>query len=318
MIDLHLHLDGSLSLKSVRHLAQLQGESLPEDDQELLRHLSVTQRCRDLGEYLDKFDFPLAYLQTEEQLASAAYCLKEELREKGLIYAELRFSPQSHCRKGLTQEDAVRAVLAGCARSSFPGGLILCCMRGNQNEAANRETVRLAEKHLHRGVCAVDLAGAEALFPTKTYRDLFAMASSLGVPFTIHAGEADGPESIRSALSFGAKRIGHGVRACEDPSLLAELAESGVCLELCPSSNLHTGVFSSYSAFPLRAFLDAGVRITVNSDNMAVSHTDVFEEFRHLQNAFSLSGKTIRLLQTNAIEAAFAEEAEKQRLLRQI
>ena len=318
MIDLHLHLDGSLSLNSVRHLAQLQGESLPEDDTEILRHLQVGKCCLDLGEYLAKFDFPLSFLQTEEQLSYAAFCLKEELRENGILYAEIRFAPQSHCRRGLTQEEAVLAVLNGCRQSPLPGGVILCCMRGDHNEKANLETVRLTEKYLNHGVCAVDLAGAEAIFPTESYRHLFFFASSLGVPFTIHAGEADGPDSVRSALAFGAKRIGHGVRAGEDPSLLRELAESGICLELCPTSNLHTGLFSSYSEFPLQKFLDAGVPVTINSDNMAVSHTDVLEEYRHMQQTFSLPDEAIRQLQRNAVAAAFADNATKQFLYHQI
>lgn len=318
MIDLHLHLDGSLSLNSVRELARLQGESLSGDDREILRHFQVSGFCSNLGEYLDKFVYPLSFLQTAPQLTAAAYLLKEELRNKGLLYAELRFAPQSHRQKGLTQEEAVQAVLTGCARSSLPTGLILCCMRGTENEEANRETVRLAKKYMGSGVCAIDLAGAEALFPTKNYRDLFSLATELGVPFTIHAGEADGPESIRNAVLFGAKRIGHGVRAVEDPSLLRQLAESEVFLELCPSSNLHTGVYSEYSAFPLNALLDAGVRVTINSDNMAVSHTDVFKEYQHLQEVFSLSDKSIRQLLRNAVDASFADKALKQYLYAQI
>ena len=318
MIDLHLHLDGSLSLNSVRHLARLQGESLSEDDTVILRHLQVSQSCSGLGEYLDKFVFPLSFLQSAEQLALAAFQLKEELIEKGLIYAELRFAPQSHRQRGLSQEEAVQAVLSGCAQSSLPSGLILCCMRGRGNEEANRETVRLAGKYIGHGVCAADLAGAEALFPTEDYRELFAYASALGVPLTIHAGEAAGPESVCSALSFGAKRIGHGVRAAEDPALLQELAESGICLELCPTSNMHTGLFPSYASFPLCAFLDAGVCVTINSDNMAVSHTDVFAELEHMKKAFSLTEEDLRQLQHNAVEASFADETTKALLRLQI
>lgn len=317
-VDLHLHMDGSLSVETVRALAELAGEPLTESDEEIRGKLSVSRGCRDLSEYLDKFVYPLSFLQTAAQLSECAFRVKEELRQKGLLYAELRFAPQSHRQKGLSQEQAVQAVIAGAARSALPTGLILCCMRGQDNQEENRETVRLVRKYLGKGVCALDIAGAEGRFPTEEYEDLFAYASQLGVPFTIHAGEAAGPESVRAALCFGAKRIGHGVRSVEDPALLRLLAESGVLLELCPTSNLHTGLFPDYESVPLRALLDAGVRVCINSDNMAVSHTWVGEELRHMAEVFSLTETELRGLLRNAAEGAFADEAAKARLLSRI
>ena len=317
-IDLHVHMDGSLSVETVRALAELAGEPLTETDLEIRSKLSVSRGCRDLSEYLDKFVYPLSFLQTAEQLSECAYRVKEELRQKGLLYAELRFAPQSHRQKGLSQEQAVQAVIAGAARSELPTGLILCCMRGQGNEEENRETVRLARKYLGKGVCALDIAGAEGLFPTEEYEDLFACAAELGVPFTIHAGEAAGPESVRAALRFGAKRIGHGVRSAEDPALLRQLADSGALLELCPTSNLHTGLFPDYESVPLRALLDAGVKVSINSDNMAVSHTWVGEELRHMAETFSLTDAELRGLLQNAARGVFADEETKDRLLRQI
>ncbi len=314
LIDLHLHFDGSLTCAIARRLGEIGTMELPDSDDALWDELSVGEDCTDLNEYLAKFSFPLALLQTPEQLSEGIYLVQEHLKDLGLAYAELRFAPQSHGEKGMCQRAVIEAALDGLARSDFSAQLILCCMRGNTNAEANRETVALAHEYLGRGVCAVDLAGAEALFPTSDFADLFAYARALEVPFTIHAGEAGGPESIRAALSFGATRIGHGVRAVEDPALLAELAERGTVLEVCPTSNIHTRVAKSYADCPLRALIDAGVCVTLNSDNMAVSNTDVRRELSAMREAFALGDVEIDQLVCNSIAASFTDDATKQRL----
>ena len=314
MIDLHLHLDGSLSPASARALAAMQGIRLPDNPAELDRMLHCPAGCRDLNEYLACFDLPLSLLQTGPALREATRRLLAELADKGYIYAELRFSPQSHGRNGMTQEQAVLAVLEGIRDSSLPAGLILCAMRGADNEAANRETVRLTQRYLGRGVVALDLAGAEAVFPTRQFASLFVLARDRGVPFVIHAGEADGPDSVAAALDMGARRIGHGVRALEDPALTARLARERVPLTVCPTSNLDTRLFDRLEDFPLPAMLAAGLVVTVNSDNMAVSGTDARQELQRLADCFSLRPEQVRQLLLNAVDAAFAEESLKDRL----
>ena len=310
-IDLHLHLDGSLSEAAVRRLAAMQRLSLPENLHQLL---TVDENCRDLNQYLTKFDFPLSLLQTEEALTFAARNLLAELHAEGLLYAEIRFAPQLHCRSGLTQEKAVAAVVRGFAGSPLPAGLILCCMRGNGNEKENLETVELAAHCLGRGVVGLDLAGAEALYPTENFAGVFARARALNLPFTIHAGEAAGPESVWKALEFGARRIGHGVRAAEDPDLMRELADRGVPLELCPTSNLQTGIFRRLEDFPLRKLMDAGIRVTVNTDNRTVSGTTIGREWALLRQTFALSAAEIRLILGQTAEAVFAGDRVKQSL----
>ncbi len=236
MIDLHLHLDGSLSPKLVKRLAQRQGISLPAGEGAGLEALlSVPADCESLNDYLRCFDLPVALLQTPEALTLAVRDLCARLEKQGLLYAELRFAPSQHTRRGMTQTQAVEAAIAGLPPGwegegwRFSSQLILCCMRGGE-EAANRETIHTAAEFLGKGVCAVDLAGAEALYPASAYKGLFAEAQSLGVPCTLHAGEAAGPESVWQALEMGASRIGHGVRAGEDPSLLQELARRKIPL----------------------------------------------------------------------------------------
>ena len=306
LIDLHLHLDGSLSLSSVRELAAMQGIAVDAEDDILLKRLQVNPGCRNLNEYLEKFDFPCSLLQTPEALTRAVSNLRRELAQQGLLYAEIRFAPQFHLAQGLTQDQVVEAAVAGLSGEGVKANLILCCMRVPNSHEKNMETVRMAAKYLGKGVCAADLAGAEALFPAAGFAEDFALARELGVPFTIHAGEAAGPESIRQALALGAKRIGHGVRCIEDEALMAELAEKGIPLEMCPTSNVQTCIFEKVSDYPLARLLDAGIRSTLNTDNMMVSGVTLSSEMDHM--AALLTPDQMRQVVNNSVEAVFADE----------
>ena len=318
LIDLHLHLDGSLSLASVRDLAQLQNIAVEPDDEKLLNMLQVGPDCRDLNEYLEKFAFPCSLLQKSEAITRSVENLRRELKEQGLLYAEIRFAPQLHTLQGLTQHQVVEAAVKGLKADGVRANLILCCMRGDGNREENLETVRLTAEFLGKGVCAADLAGAEALFATGMFEDVFALARELGIPYTIHAGEAAGPESVYKALEFGALRLGHGVRSVEDPALLEHLAREGVTLELCPTSNLNTSIFPCIEAYPLIPLMEAGVRVTVNTDNTTVSGVSLRSEWEKVITAFHLTPEQIRSLQKNAAEAIFADAATKKWLLEKV
>ena len=312
LIDLHLHLDGSLSLGSVRELAKMQGIELPESDEELLAKLQVNQDCKDLNEYLEKFDFPLTLLQTKDAISTAVYNLAEELKAQGLIYAEIRFAPQLHTQNGLSQAEIMEAAIAGLKKSDFHANLILCCMRGDSNHEQNLETVRIAKGYLGQGVCAIDLAGAEALYPTADFEDLFALAKELGIPYTIHAGEADGPQSVYKALELETNRIGHGVRSIEDKQLVKLLAEKGVYLELCPTSNLQTNIFDSIEKYPIQKLMNAGVKVTVNTDNITVSGVTLQSEFQKLMDTFSFTEDELKTIVRNSADASFADPETKE------
>ena len=315
LIDLHLHLDGSLSLDSVRQLAALDGLAL-EDDKTLLKRLQVSPDCRDLNEYLEKFDFPCSLLQTPEALTLAVANLRRELAQQGLLYAEIRFAPQFHLARGMSQDQVVEAAVAGLAGEGVKANLILCCMRIPNAHERNLETVRVAAKYLGRGVCAVDLAGAEALFPTCDFEAEFALAKELSIPYTIHAGEADGPASIRKALEFGARRIGHGVRCIEEPALMAELAEKGIPLELCPTSNIQTCIFEKIEDYPMGSLLEAGIRATLNTDNMMVSGVTLSSEADQMGRL--LTEAQMAQIVENSVHAVFADEATKTWLRRAV
>lgn len=309
MIDLHLHLDGSLSEPVVLELARRQKITLPKGP--LHSYLSVSPDCRDLNEYLRCFDLPLSLLQTGESLALAVQDLIRRLHEQNLCYAEIRFAPQLHTRQGLSQAETVGAAICGLKASPLPVQLILCCMRGDSNRRANEETIRVAADFLGKGVCGLDLAGAESLYPTAGYESLFAMAREAGIPFTIHAGEAAGPDSIRCALAFGASRIGHGVRLREDPRLLEDVRDRRIALEMCPTSNLQTRAAASLADYPLLDYLYHQLVVTVNTDNMTVSGTTLAQEY----TLAGLSPEQILQVQRNAAQAAFLPANAKKRLL---
>ena len=311
LIELHLHLDGSLRPETVWELAKEQNIKLPANTVDEVRdQMQVPEDCRTLEEYLTRFDLPLLVLQTREALERAAFELTEDLAKEGVTYAEIRFAPQLSIKGGMTQEQAVEAAIEGVKRGmeQYPSirvGLILCCMRGEDNEEWNLQTVEAAKKYLGDVVCAVDIAGAESLYPTERFASVFEKVREYGLPSTIHAGEAAGPESMKTALAFGAKRIGHGVAAVEDPELVRRLIEEQITLEVCVTSNYQTKVVPSIEAHPIRRLFNAGVRVTVNSDNRTVSNTNVRKELDILRNVFGFKEQEIEKMEEYAWEARF-------------
>jgi len=324
MIDLHLHLDGSLTAKEILFLANLQKISLTQWDEDAInRQITAPLHCQSLNEYLQCFALTLTVLQSAEALSHAVQSLISRLAAGGMRYVELRFAPQLHMKKGLSQKAATAAAVVGLkaavqTHKSIQAGLILCFMRGSDNDHLNTQTLDAAEEFLSYGVCAVDLAGAEGLYPTEKYRPLFAKVRAQGIPFTVHAGEAVGPESIRAALSFGTKRVGHGVRCVEDSALVNMLAENGVTLELCPTSNLQTKAVGDISKFPVRELIGSGVPVTINTDNMTVSGTDLEHEFTLLKTKLGLTKEEKNKLMANAVAAAFLPNDQKQTLLKDV
>ena len=321
LIDLHAHLDGSVTVDIAKKLAALQNIALPTDkDDELLALLSVPESCESLNDFLQCFDLPGKLMQTLEGLKNAVTLVLENMAADGVIYAELRFAPQFHTLGGMSQEQAVQAAVAGLKNAPIPGNLILCCMRGEGNEKENEETMMLAKQYLveDHGVTAMDLAGAEALFPTEKYLGLFEKAKAMGIPFTVHAGEAAGPESVRAAIQTGTKRIGHGVRSTEDESVVEQIRDRGITLEMCPTSNRQTHAIPDMKQYPLIPFLESGIRVTVNTDDMGIERTCLSKEFEYLRREFGLTKAQEKKLLLNAADAAFTSEETKEMLREKI
>lgn len=309
--ELHVHLDGSLRPETVWELAKEQGIRLPAESAEEVKYkMEVPEDCRTLEEYLERFDLPLLVLQRADAIERVTYELVEDLAKEGVDYAEIRFAPQLSVNGGLTQDEVVEAAIRGAERGmkTYPEirvGLILCCMRGADNEALNMQTVETAKKYLGPVVCAVDIAGAEGLFPTENFAPVFAKVREYGIPMTIHAGEAAGPDSMKTALSFGTKRIGHGVAAINDPELIRRLIDENVTLEVCVTSNYHTKVVPAIEMHPIHKLLDEGVHVTVNSDNRTCSRTTLQKEKEVLKEQLGFSDEEIEKMQEYAWEARF-------------
>lgn len=323
-VDLHVHLDGSVSPESLIALARFQGIPLPTYDPPLLLpHMQIgEQGCESLAEYLTKFDFVLPFLQTADALAYVSTETVRQAAEHGTKYIEVRFAPQLHRERRLSADDAIRHVIRGLKLGEHQYGVmaraIAICMRHHDGEK-NLEVIEAASRYCGHGLVAVDLAGNEAAYPASLFRDVFDRAQGYGIPITIHAGEAAGPDNIAEAVErLGAVRIGHGVRAREDEEVLALLRDRRIPLELCPTSNIQTRAASGWNDYPIRDYIEHGLLVTVNTDNPGVSGTNITNEYRVLAEKFGFTMQEMKGLILNGVEAAFLREYEKDQLRQEI
>ena len=308
-VELHLHLDGSISLDLASRLSGYSKE-------ELEREMIAPDKCENLSEYLTKFDFAISLMQTKENLFLIAKDLVSRLAEEKVIYAEIRFAPMFHTKKGLTMEEVVEAVLAGI--HEYPAvrtNLILCMMRG-MGRAENLKTLLLAEKYLNRGVCALDLAGAEDKYPIDDYLFLFEEARRKNIPFTIHAGEQGGADEVYQAILAGASRIGHGIHAISDSKVLSLLQKRNILLEVCPTSNVQTNAVLDYASHPIDKLYQSGILVHVNTDNATVSNISLTGEYLKLVSFFAFTLEDFQKMNREAILHSFISSSEKQELLK--
>jgi len=316
-IDLHIHLDGAITVDIAKELAQLQNIKLPSDDDEQLKKLlSVPADCRSLNDFLKCFALPCSLMMSYEGLQRAAYLVCKKMKDIGVVYSEIRFAPQNHTGQGMSQEEAIDAVCQGIKQSGLKANVIACFMRGDDNDEANYETLAIAKKLLVEdgGVVAVDLAGAEALFSTAKYRDIFKKAQEDGVPFTIHAGEADGAESVRLAIEYGAKRIGHGVHAIEDDNVVQLIKDKGIYLDMCPTSERQTRAIEDTDKYPFMNYLNQGIKVTINTDDPAIEGTDIVGEYQYMKERYGLTSQQEMMVINNAIDGAFTSQSVKNQL----
>ena len=313
--DLHLHLDGSLSIEVVKTLADRIGYDFGGKDVKGL--LSVGENCESLPDYLKCFDLPGMLLQTEDALELASCDLVKRLAAQGLVYAEIRFAPQLHRQKGLTQEQAVEAVVrgvqAGSRESGMYAGVLLCAMV-NGSDAENEETMELAKAYLGRGVVGADIAGPEGFVPMEHFEGMFKRVYQAGVPFTIHAGECGDYENVARAVAFGAKRIGHGCAAIQSEDCMRLLEQEKITLEMCVVSNLQTKAVAGIKEHPLKKFFDRGIRVTYNTDNMTVSDTSLEREAELLISELGFREEELKKMNEYAVDGAFVGEEVKCRL----
>lgn len=317
---LHDHLDGGLRATTVIELANEQGyRNLPSYDPTDLGAWFVAGANRhDLVLYLDGFAHTLAVMQNPEGLMRVAAECAADLRDDGVVYAEVRFAPELHLQQGLTLDEVVRAVIDGFEQESRGRILIRPILSAMRTAARSREIAELAVRWREAGVAGFDIAGAEAGYPPSRHLDAFEYVHRENFHATIHAGEAFGLPSIWEALQWcGAERLGHGVRIVDDIAVsddgtyrLGRLAQyvrdRRVPLEMCPTSNVNTGVAPSIAEHPIGLLRQLRFRVTVNTDNRLMSATSMSREFTQLVEAFGYDWTDIEWLTINAMKSAFA------------
>lgn len=327
MIELHLHLDGAIPPETMWALAKEKGITLPAETLDEFRAWLVeTSDCADVNTYLARFELPLQLMQEKEDIVRVTKDVLTTLCRQGHLYDEIRFAPQLHKRNGLSQRQAIEAVLEGRrqALAENPGygaGILLCAMcigPETVNMEENLETVRLAKEFLNRGVVGTDLAGAEGIVPLANFRPVFDLANELGVPATCHAGDSQGPDTVADALSFGVTRIGHGHHIAGDPALVQEAIRRGVTLEVCPTSNIQCHTQPSYAEHPAKKLLDAGLRLTISTDNMTLAAVNLADEYRHCLQDMGFTAEDLKRTILYAAEAVFLPEDEKAALMERV
>ena len=323
-VELHNHLDGGLRIQTVLELARDQGYAgLPAQDEDELRRWFYRGGSGSLERYLAGFEHTVAVLQTAPAIRRVAHEAALDLHEDGVVYGEIRFAPVLNTRRGLHRENAIEAALEGFAAARADTGIIVNLIVDAMRNMGDAEPdVRAAAAFVGAGVVGFDLAGPEVGYPAREHRRACELARSHGLRLTIHAGEADGPSSIESALSeCGAERIGHGVRIADevDPStgslgpIARRVRDDRVPLEVCPTSNLHTlGIVAE--DHPLGLLHRAGFNLTLNTDNRLMSAVTLTDEFAFAVEHHGFTIGDLHGATRNAVNAAFVDGETKRRL----
>ncbi|HYM53034.1 MAG TPA: adenosine deaminase [Candidatus Dormibacteraeota bacterium] len=317
---LHDHLDGGLRPRTVIELAAEAGyRELPTTDpDELARWFTRGADRKSLELYLEGFRHTVAVMQTRDAIVRVASECVEDLAADGVVYAEIRMAPELLVDGGLTLDEATEAMLAGLRHGAegrpITVGLLVTAMR----QAANSvEIAELAVRHRDEGVVGFDIAGPEAGYPPTRHLDAFHLIARENFHFTIHAGEGFGLPSIWEALQWcGAERLGHGVRIVDDivvrpggrvalGRLAAYVRDRRVPLEMCPTSNVHTGAAPSIAEHPIDLLRRLRFRVTVNTDNRLMSGITLSSEFATLASTFGIGLDEMEWLTLNAMKSAF-------------
>ena len=309
-IELHLHLDCSLSYKVVQQLS-------PGISYESYRESFVAPpKCTDLADYISRAVNGFELMQTKEQLKLVTLDLFEQLKSDNVIYAELRFAPLQHLFKGLTSTEVVEtvneAVKEGISQTGVEARIILCTLR-HYSEAQSIETVKLVEQFKGTYVAGFDIAADEAGFPIDNHISAFQFAKANGIKCTAHAGEARGADSVWETLEhFHPSRIGHGVRSAEDRKLLEFLKENSIHLEVCPSSNIQVNVFDKIEDHNADKIYQSGVSMSISTDARTITPVTLADEYSLLERIFNWNKEHFYRCNLEAVEHAFINHELKQ------
>jgi adenosine deaminase len=320
--DLHCHLDGSLRAETLLDLAGERGIALPGTTADELRRYMIATDSRDLEEYLRRFDVTLAVMQDAESLERIAYELLVDAAAEGVRYLEMRYAPVLNTERGLTMSDAVEATLRGIARgqrdAAIIGRVILCAIRTMPPEVS-LETAEVAVRYKELGVVGFDLAGAELGNSAAVHAEAFAYAREHELACTVHAGEADGPDSLRQAVHLcGAHRLGHATRLVEDPSLARYVNDRRIALEICLTSNVQTRAVETYAAHPARQYFEDGHEIVLCTDNRMMSGVTLTDEYLAAAEHLEFTLEELGLVALNGFRAAFLPWAQRLTLMHRV
>ncbi len=321
---LHDHLDGGLRPATVIELAREIGyHELPTNDPaELARWFVADEPGGDLVHYLQGFAHTTAIMQTRDQLSRVAAECAIDLARDGVVYAEVRFAPELHQAGGLTLNEVVSSVLGGFAEGVAAARaegrvIVVRAILSAMRQAHRSETIaQLAVDFRDHGVCGFDIAGPEDGFPPTEHLAAFHLVQRENFHLTVHAGEAFGLPSIWEAVQFcNAERLGHGVRIIDDVTfvdgrhVLGNLAnyvrDRRIPLEICPTSNVHTGAAASIATHPVRTLRDLRFRVTINTDNRLMSGITLSSEFATCADEFGWTLADVEWLTLNAMKSAF-------------
>ncbi|MBP1042972.1 adenosine deaminase [Vagococcus sp. BWB3-3] len=320
-IELHCHLDGSVRPHILEQLAQIQNRPLSATGPELAAKLIAPEECQSLLEYLERFDIVLPYLQEASALELIAYDLIAQVAAENVTYIEVRFAPMLFVKEGLTITEIVAAVLAGLKRGEVAFGVksnaLLCAMRHHSHQR-NQEVIESAKEYLGRGVAGFDLAGDEANYPTADFSELISLGVTQQIPVTLHAGECGCPQNVAESIRLGATRIGHGIAIQKDPAVLQTCIENQTLVEMCPTSNFQTKAVLELADYPFKHFLEAGLKICINTDNRTVSNTTLTDEYLKLHQWYGIDYRCMETLNHNAVDGAFISDQVKEALHAQL
>lgn len=312
-VELHLHLDCSLSYDVVSRLA-------PEVTvDEYTERFIAPAKCTNLADFLTRAPAGFRLMQTEHNLRLVTEDLFQQLQQDTVIYAEIRFAPLLHVEGGLRPEEVVdiveEATVRATSKSGIEARIILCTLR-HFKRSESLETVRLVERFKGTKVVGFDIAADEAGYPIDEHIAAFRFAQDHSIPCTAHAGEARGAASVWETLrQFRPSRIGHGVRSMEDSALLEHLRKENIHLEVCPTSNIQTDIYGEMKDHPIAKLFEMGISVGVNTDARTLSNTSLTEEYQRLHLAFGWTKDHFFRCNLNALHSAFLTQTEREKLL---
>lgn len=316
--ELHCHLDGSLSLETIRQLAKLAHIKVPQDDSDLKPLVTAPASCESLIDYLKTFDFIRPLLQTSEALRLAAYDVVRQAALEHVIYIEIRFAPELSMDKGLSAGQVVEAVLDGMVRAQedfdIVAKAIVCGLRQSPLAVSQGIFTNVLD-FIPKGLVGFDFAGNEKDFPPAILEEVVTTTTAYGLPFTLHAGECGCPQNISDAMNLGAKRLGHMTAITNQSELLKEIVSQQITAELCLTSNLQTKAAKTIADFPYLQLKEAGARLSINTDNRTVSDTTLTKEYALFAQYFNTSIADFLAHNQDAIKGSFATATEKADLL---